>query len=156
MSGKREIDLAIAHFDWALRRGNRECISLEDMRLAIDVLRTQKDSAKDNLCESTKTCPKCGAIAEYNAYYGRTTCTRCDWESEKQGLNKPLTLEELCGMDGEPVWITSMDGEWPSGWYVLASHSRYGFVPKGRGFLAADDYGKTWLAYRRKPGEMQE
>lgn len=30
-----------------------------------------------------KVCPKCGAIAEYNAYYGRTTCTRCAWESEK-------------------------------------------------------------------------
>ena len=31
-----------------------------------------------------KICPKCGAIAEYNAYYGRTTCTRCEWESEEQ------------------------------------------------------------------------
>ncbi len=31
-----------------------------------------------------KICPKCGAIAEYNAYYGRTTCTRCSWESEKK------------------------------------------------------------------------
>lgn len=29
-----------------------------------------------------KICPKCGAIAEFNAYYGRTTCTRCTWESE--------------------------------------------------------------------------
>lgn len=30
-----------------------------------------------------KICPNCGAIAEYNAYYGRTTCTRCSWESKK-------------------------------------------------------------------------
>lgn len=30
-----------------------------------------------------KICPACGAIAEYNAYYGRVTCTRCNWESEK-------------------------------------------------------------------------
>lgn len=30
-------------------------------------------------------CPKCGAIAEYNAYYGRTTCTRCPWESSMKG-----------------------------------------------------------------------
>lgn len=29
------------------------------------------------------SCPKCGAIAEYNAYYGRITCTSCNWESEK-------------------------------------------------------------------------
>ena len=26
-------------------------------------------------------CPKCGAIAEYNAYYNRITCTSCNWES---------------------------------------------------------------------------
>lgn len=31
-----------------------------------------------------KICPECGAIAEYNAYYGRITCTRCSWESDKQ------------------------------------------------------------------------
>ncbi len=30
-----------------------------------------------------KICPKCGAIAEYNAYYGRTICTSCSWESDK-------------------------------------------------------------------------
>ena len=34
-------------------------------------------------------CPKCGAIAEYNAYYGRITCTSCNWESEKKVLIKP-------------------------------------------------------------------
>ena len=69
--------------------------------------------------------------------------------------NEPLTLEQLREMDGEPVWVVSIDGEWASGWYVLASHSRYGFIPKGRGFLAADDFGKTWLAYRRPPeGEI--
>ena len=31
-----------------------------------------------------KICPKCGAIAEYNAYYERITCTRCSWESDKK------------------------------------------------------------------------
>lgn len=29
---------------------------------------------------SIAICPKCKAIAEYNAYYGRVTCTRCAWE----------------------------------------------------------------------------
>lgn len=33
-----------------------------------------------------KICPQCGAIAEFNAYYGRVTCTRCNWESEKSKL----------------------------------------------------------------------
>lgn len=36
-----------------------------------------------------KICPKCGAIAEYNAYYGRTTCTRCSWESDKLKATEP-------------------------------------------------------------------
>lgn len=44
-----------------------------------------------------KICPKCGAIAEYNAYYERTTCTRCSWESEKKPLygyrKKPQKME---------------------------------------------------------------
>lgn len=35
-----------------------------------------------------KICPKCGAIAEYNAYYGRTICTRCRWESKEVTLCK--------------------------------------------------------------------
>ena len=44
-----------------------------------------------------KICPKCGAIAEYNAYYGRTTCTRCSWESEKYKTisNKSLHTRPL-------------------------------------------------------------
>lgn len=33
-----------------------------------------------------KICPQCGAIAEFNAYYGRVTCTRCNWESKKSKL----------------------------------------------------------------------
>ena len=33
-----------------------------------------------------KICPRCGAITEFNAYYGRVTCTRCNWESEKSKL----------------------------------------------------------------------
>lgn len=29
-----------------------------------------------------KICQKCGSVAEYNAYYGRVTCTKCSWVSE--------------------------------------------------------------------------
>lgn len=35
---------------------------------------------------SVKICPLCGSIAEYNAYYGRFTCTRCIWEDEKEDV----------------------------------------------------------------------
>ncbi len=39
-------------------------------------------------------CPKCGAIAEYNAYYGRVTCTRCSWESEKTTREKSINFSK--------------------------------------------------------------
>ena len=29
-----------------------------------------------------KICQKCGSVAEYNAYYGRVTCTKCSCVSE--------------------------------------------------------------------------
>ena len=35
---------------------------------------------------SIKICPKCGSIAEYNAYYGRITCTKCTWEESKEDM----------------------------------------------------------------------
>jgi len=40
----------------------------------------------------SKICPKCGSIAEYNAYYGRTTCTSCEWESEKNKNQKRIFI----------------------------------------------------------------
>ena len=42
-------------------------------------------------------CPKCGAIAEKNAYYGRITCTSCDWEGYDETMkmtNKDYFVEE--------------------------------------------------------------
>jgi hypothetical protein len=69
----------------------------------------------------------------------------------EQPDNKPLTLDELRGMDGEPVWLVH-DGL--GLWAILRSavagpcatsvyNVRYYFK----------DYGKTWLAYHRKPKE---
>ena len=67
--------------------------------------------------------------------------------------NDPLTLDELRGMDKEPVWIDEREEPKYSGWYiaywdrgkylVLQSISTHGFL--------MDEYGKTWLAYRRPP-----
>lgn len=37
----------------------------------------------------TYICPKCGAIAEKNAYYGRITCTSCDWEGYDENEYEP-------------------------------------------------------------------
>ncbi|WOC33025.1 MULTISPECIES: hypothetical protein [Caproicibacterium] len=73
----------------------------------------------------------------------------------KAPKNKPLTLKQLRGMDGEPVWIVLLN---------IAKQSRYEIVTEvhedGIWMVCADDdndyaafglYGKTWLAYRRPP-----
>ncbi len=67
--------------------------------------------------------------------------------------NKPLTLEELQEMDGEPVWIkadhygvyadvvTLVGKEDGENWVSFAINNR----------LRENGHGKTWLAYARRP-----
>ncbi len=68
---------------------------------------------------------------------------------------KPLTLEELREMDGEPVWIRGLLGLYSSfnGYYVFAYHTERDFFLRSRYPFPMDVYRKTWLAYRRKPEE---
>jgi len=66
--------------------------------------------------------------------------------------NDPLTLDELRGMDGEPVWVKFPKCPEANGWMLVSvsSHSVYD------GLLGDCDFGncgETWLAYRRKPEE---
>ena len=73
-----------------------------------------------------------------------------------QPANEPLTLEDLRGMDGEPVWLKDGIGE---GWFLTSTivGSKIYFCEKsitvGEPITGC---GKTWLAYRRKPGGEQE
>lgn len=67
--------------------------------------------------------------------------------------NDPLTLDELRGMDGEPVYIVENTEYWSivngfdqKGAYLL-SHGN----PDDYGYFGL--YGKTWLSYRHKPDE---
>lgn len=74
--------------------------------------------------------------------------------------NEPLTLEELREMDGEPVWckwLLPEDRAIEQGkWFIVISGDEAGLEIKrpaeyGCHFCKIDDYGKTWLAYRRSP-----
>lgn len=62
---------------------------------------------------------------------------------QKATNNAPLTLDELRKMDGEPVWCVSLGASLfrGNGWYIGANN------------WYMDEYGKTWLAYSRKPEE---
>lgn len=86
--------------------------------------------------------------------------------------NFPLTLEEMREMEGEPVWYVDLNRSHPKGfWAIIAGvvslkdceDGEYGDGPGvWLTFLDCQDYGpeaeygKTWLAYRRKleEGEM--
>lgn len=63
--------------------------------------------------------------------------------------NDPLTLEELRGMDGEPVCITPAGG----GKYVwMLVDEKYEVCRDAYGCLVVfENLGKTWLAYRQRP-----
>lgn len=70
--------------------------------------------------------------------------------------NDPLTLEELREMDGEPVWIESPcipNG----GRYIILSEFGITFEKwTSQKMFHCENYGNTWLAYRRKPEEVQQ
>lgn len=61
---------------------------------------------------------------------------------------EPLTLDELRRMDGEPVWIKHIMGEWRfNGWNIVDRNSEI--------FSCFENYGITYFAYRHKPKEVQ-
>ena len=74
--------------------------------------------------------------------------------TNRNGLNEPLTLDELRQMDGEPVWVQSPGVPEYGRWAIVEG------VGENCLFLHDDftchDYGKTWMAYRQKPEEVQK
>lgn len=66
--------------------------------------------------------------------------------------NKPLTLEQLKRMDGEPVWIKGSDAK-TSGWALIKGkrEKQIANCPDDWNIsYYLKDYGKTWIAYPRK------
>ena len=75
--------------------------------------------------------------------------------TNRNGLNEPLTMDDLRKMDGEPAWFVSLrDGFASWGIVRVVEMSKVWFVAVAgaeRAFGELDGYGKTWLAYRQKP-----
>ena len=92
----------------------------------------------------------------------------CSWDSEQDkeraedlvlGMptltppNEPLTLEELREMNEVPVWIQILEEPAKSQWRLLYCDRGKYLVLQGisvRGYLM-EEYGESWLAYRRPP-----
>lgn len=87
----------------------------------------------------------CGDQDKVNCAFVRAvyeTClTALRAQAERQNP-RPLTLEQLREMDGEPVWYHHLaDVEWMwEGWHIHRND-----------LVKLDDYGKTWLPYAHKP-----
>ena len=97
-------------------------------------------------------CPECGAILP-----GADTPEGAieQWNRRDDPPNDPLTLDELRGMDGEPVWVeamVSLETEWC---IVKYDHQmkRIRFWGADGGWYDSYDYGGRIIAYRRRPEE---
>lgn len=77
------------------------------------------------------------------------------WNRRPAPENKPLTLDQLRQMDGEPVWVCGIPGheiKWTPGWRIIDGN-RVALRQWNDAvmYLYFADYGRTWLAYARKP-----
>lgn len=83
--------------------------------------------------------------------------------------NDPLTCEELREMNGEPVWVKRLKGlsvcdtDWAVVEFRLDPDVKHDKIrvwwpgSEDEDTPSEDDYGKTWIAYRRPPeGEEEE
>ena len=94
-------------------------------------------------------------VLEYFAKFelGDTALRQQETVSNRNGLNEPLTLDELRKMDGEPVYCVEITGreEWlfrRDGGFA----DMYGEFTSDD-FMVWDNYGKLWWCYRQKPEE---
>lgn len=69
--------------------------------------------------------------------------------------NKPLTLEQLRQMEGQPIWVEQKDTYYKCGWALVTSGKDI-IASNGECNFEKANYGKTWLAYARKPGGSEK
>ena len=78
-------------------------------------------------------------------------------EQQERENPKPLTLDELRQMDGEPVWIHFIGGVVirNDGWFIVSQIGTSEIFLSGKVSVYKNFwyYGETWLAYRQKPEE---
>ena len=71
--------------------------------------------------------------------------------TNRNGLNEPLTMDELRDMPCEPVYIVAGYVSW---WDIVSYAGMEYLYLKVEGSLPFRDYGKNWTAYRQKPEEV--
>lgn len=139
-----------------------DCTLCENLNKIVNTLAAYEDTGLEpEEVVQTKLALIGKALAEIKEIEGITTNRIIELaQAEKDGRlvalppNDPLTLEELRKMDGEPVWGAFSEG---SGRYMIIQwHNSEFFKTFECGFLLLEEYGKTWMAYRRKPEEGEK
>ena len=98
-------------------------------------------AVNDPVCDALHNAFNCGYLS---ALRKQETVTKCN------GLNEPLTLNELREMPCEPVYIVAGYVSW---WDIVSFAWMEYLYLKVEGSLPFRDYGKNWTAYRQKPEE---
>ncbi|NBK77315.1 restriction alleviation protein, Lar family [bacterium D16-76] len=104
----------------------------------------------------TIRCKTCGGHGEITTHPKSATEA---WNRRYEPPNEPLTLEELREMVNEPIWIVFDGSDHPKGashWYLFHGYLSGTYVVTGfidTWKLKRSAYGKTWLAFRRRPEE---
>ncbi len=91
-----------------------------------------------------------------------------DADQQREPPDKPLSLDELRRMDGEPVWVADLLIPECSCYHFVQKIGDHVLLMEPRYYPAEDvmiphycandenqGYGRTWLAYRRKPEEVK-
>lgn len=127
---------------------------MNEIEKAIETLRKISD------VETSKRYRELHEIKCFN--YDLLTAIHALQEKLERENPKPLGLEEMKNMIGNPIWckwLFPRDREFePGGWFVIVKddNEKLGFSAKkpleyGCGVCGNKNYGKTWLAYRHKP-----
>ena len=83
------------------------------------------------------------------------------WNRRTAPENKPLTLEQLREVDGDPVWVETGEviirEQIVGAWRILDTVNNLTADFSDGGYrLLLNHYGKTWLTYPRKPKQEDE
>lgn len=116
---------------------------------------------KTKRCGRYVACWDCNiATDEYDTDYIGSAYDKAiaAWNRRAEPENKPLTQEEVSAMYGEPLYVIPLDADadWESHWSIMQwdSVTANSILSEGKMyFLYEADYGKTWLAYRARPGK---
>lgn len=101
-------------------------------------------------------CLECGVVISFDNDYYNTHRNEAiaAWNCRAEPENKPLTVEQLKNMPGEVVWVVLLNIAKPVSCEIITEICKDGIrtvSANGNDYASFGLYGKTWLAYARKP-----